>query len=287
MLVMLIRSLALLILLLSSSALQAQFSGSIKVLKRNHIVGEPVIVKVTMTNYTGSEQILQGKRMPWISFIVKSSTGNPVIARRHPAPGPVVIAPGQTLAKEFNLSEQFQLNQIGNFSVSAVIRPSDESVEGTNTNRDHFQLSGGRPYWSQKVGGVGPNDASTREYRLLQFRSDKSNQLFVQIKDAQSGQMVRTAALGDILMMRKPSMTIDGERHLNVLFLTNPTTYLHYRIDPDGNILTRDMHRRAAHGEPKLTVMDQGVVVVTNSILFDPVAEAQKRAMIRKISERP
>ena len=65
---MMLRSLAcLLFVLLSSTALQAQFSSTLKALKRNHIVGEPVMVRLTLTNYTGQEQVLQGGRMPWIS----------------------------------------------------------------------------------------------------------------------------------------------------------------------------------------------------------------------------
>ena len=68
---MLFRSLACMLTFLAMAmAAQAQFSGTIKTLKRNHIVGEPVIVRVTLTNYTGRDQVLQGKRMPWISFII-------------------------------------------------------------------------------------------------------------------------------------------------------------------------------------------------------------------------
>ena len=115
------------------------------------------------------------------------------------------------MARDFNLSQQFQLNEVGNYSVSAVIRSGNKQVEGATTNRTHFQLSAGRPYWSQKVGNVGPN-RSVREFRLLQFRGDKATQLFFQIQDDDSGRIVRTAALGNVLMLRKPSITIDGER---------------------------------------------------------------------------
>ena len=275
-----------LLTLVCSGTLQAQFSSSIKVLKRNHIVGEPVIARVTLTNFTGREQILQGQRMPWISFMLKTSHGSPVIARSHPAPGPVRIAAGQSVARDFNLTRQFQLNLPGNYSVTAVIRPDSNKIEGTNTPPQHFQLSEGRPYGSQKVGNVGP-DGTTREYRVLQFRSDTSNQLFAQICDAQSGQTLRTIPLGDVLLLRKPSITIDGKRHLNVLFLTNPSTYIHYCISPSGEVLARDMHRRAATGDPRLTIMDRGVAVVTNSIFYDPQEAARKKAMVRKISERP
>ena len=284
---MLFRSLACILTFLAMAvAAQAQFSGSIKTLKRNHIVGEPVIVRITLTNFTGREQILHGNRMPWISFMVKNSNGNPVIARGAPAPGPIRIEAGQTLARDFNLSQQFQLNDPGNYSVSAVIRPNDESIEGTTTQRALFQLTEGRPYWSRKVGNVGPR-GSTHEYRILQFRSDKAAQFYVQIKETQTGRTLRTASLGNVLMMRKPTITIDGQRHLHVLFLTTPNTYLHYQISPMGELVNRAMHRHASRGEPALTTTREGAVIVTNSVLYDPVAEAKKRAEIKKITDRP
>ena len=43
---------------------------------------------------------------------------------------------------------------------------------------------------------------------------------------------------------------------------------------------------KAVHWELK-NCFGRGNVVVTNSILFDPKAEARKRAMIRKITDRP
>ena len=284
---MMLRSLAcFLFVLLSSTALQAQFSSTIKVLKRNHLVGEPVMVRVTLTNYTGQEQVLQGQRMPWISFIVKTSNGNPIIARRAPAPKAVIIAPGQTLARDFNLSTQFQLNEVGNYSVAAVIRPQNSNLAGATTHRAHFEMSAGRTYWTQKVGDVGPT-GSTREYRLIQFRSDKATQLFAQIRDVNTARIVRTVPLGNVLMLRKPSINIDGNRHLNVLFLSTPSTFLHYQISPSGEVVTRDMHRRAAVGDPKLTMTQRGTVVVTNSIFYDPELAAKQRAMVRKITDRP
>lgn len=275
-----------LFMLFTCAGLQAQFISSIKTLKRNHLVGEPVMVRVTITNYTGKEQILQGQRMPWISFLLKTSNGNPIISRQATVPKPVRIAPGQTLARDFNLSRQFQLNEVGNYSVSAVIRPQNNKLVGTTTQRTQFEMSAGRIYWSQKVGGVGPTE-SNREYRLVQFRSDKATQLYIQIHDDASGQILRTTPLGNILLLRKPSITVDGDRNLNLLFLTNPSTYLHYCIAPDGEIVVRDMHLRAATGDPKLKMMQNGAVIVTNSIYHDPELAAKQRAMIRKITDRP
>jgi len=275
------------LLFLLSGSLHAQFSSNIQCFKKNHLLGEPVMVRVSLTNHTGREQILQGSRLPWITFLVKTSNGNPVHTHKNsPDVKPIRIAAGQTLAKDFNLNQYFLLNQEGNYSVSAVIRPPDGTLEGASTQRAAFELHKGTIYWSQKVGSIGPAN-STRDFRVIQFRDDAKTGLYVQIEDVQSARVIQTARLGDALMMRKPTCTVDSEQHMHVLFLTNPNTWFHYRVSPDGEIVTADMHRRAAVGDPKLSVLAGGMVAVTNSILYDPKAAAEERAKIRRITDRP
>lgn len=273
-------------LLLTATSVKAQFSSSIEASKRNHILGEPVVVRVTLTNYTGRDQILHGQRMPWISFMVKNSNGELVVARPNKTPGAIKIGAGETLAKDFNLSQYFQISQAGNYSVSAVVRPNDEDITGTSTNRVLFQVSEGQPFWSQKVGNVGPN-ASTRDFRLLKFHTEDGPILYVQILDVKSGRRILTSPLGKFSTMRQPKQAIDNERHLHVLFLSGSKTFLHYRIAPTGEIVTRDMHRRATVGDPKFSNTPDGRIIVTNSLLYDPEAEAEKRAMVRKVTDRP
>lgn len=279
-------SLCILLLSLLCGPLHAQFSSTIRCLKKGHLIGEPVMVRVSITNYTGKEQVLHGERIPWITFLVKTSNGNPVHARRTAPAKPVRIGAGQTLARDFNLAGMFQLNREGNYSVSAIIRPPNESVEGSSTNRDRFELRSGRTYWAQKVGGVGRQDG-TRTFRVLQFSEGGKTQLYLQVTNEDTGRTIRTARLGDVLMLRKPSCLIDAEQHLHILFLTTPNTWLHYRVSPEGEIEKPEMHRRAAVGDPRLTATADGMILVTNSILYDPELAAKQRAEIRRITDRP
>jgi hypothetical protein len=62
---------------------------------------------------------------------------------------------------------------------------------------------------------------------------------------------------------------------------------VHARIDVNGRFLGRDLHKRGASGDPRLMTFADGAVKVAGSILYDQKAEAEARAKIRKISERP
>lgn len=273
-------------ILLIPGLAKAQFSGSIVMMKKQHLAGEPVNVKVTITNYSGEEQVLGGGRVPWISFLIKTINGNPVMSR--PAqfnPKPVLIGAGQSLAREFDLSEIVQLDQAGNYTVAAIIRPPNENMEGTGTNREFFEIRSGNPIWSQKVGGDDPK--SLREYRLVQFNGPQGAQLYVQLLDGHNSRILTTVYLGGALMMHTPTCKIDSQRHLQVLFRSSPSIWVHYRINPEGIVAQRTFHRMAAVGDPRLLPQADGSVQVINSIPFDPEADAKARGSIRKISDRP
>jgi hypothetical protein len=196
------------------------------------------------------------------------------------------IAAGQTMAREVDLSQHFQLSEPGNFTVAATIKPPGETAEGTATNRAFFSMVNGRPYWSQKVGVAG-GSGNTREFRLLNFAGDSKTYLYAQVVDGLTGQFVRTFPLGEVLMLRRPLCTVDRQQRMNVLFLATPSMWVHCVVDTDGKLVNRQIHQRPPQGDPQLLTLADGSVQVANSIPYDPKAAAERRAATRKASDRP
>ena len=272
----------------SAGFCQAQISATLKLEKNEHLSGEPVIAVVTVTNYSGRDLVFQSDgRMDWLSFIVKSSSGTPVNPKGKGGFGPMKIKAGQTLAREVDLSKYFMLGQTGNFNAVAVIStPKDPNGSGTTTNKVFFSQSSGRPYWSQKV-GVSTGGNRTREYRLIFFSGDSKTRLYTQISDGTSGQLVTTFPLGDVLMIRQPLVAVDRQQRMHVLFLATPTMWVHYSINTDGKVVERQIHQRAAMGDPQLLTFGDGTVKVGNSIPYDAKAAAEANSKTRKASDRP
>ncbi|HSP42844.1 MAG TPA: hypothetical protein VLO11_08240 [Luteolibacter sp.] len=263
----------------------AQLAASLKIPKKSHLTGEPVIAVVTITNHSGLDLTLHSDgRYQWLDFMIKRSDGSPVNIRKRPLFGPMKIAAGQTMAREVDLSEHFLLHDPGNFTVTGVVKIPGQTIDGTSTNRAFFSQINSRPYWSQKVGVRGGN---TREFRLIQFAGDSKIRLFTQIVDGKTGQYVRTFPLGEILTLRKPLVTVDRQQRMHVMFLATPTMWVHCVVDTDGRLVNRQIHRRPPQGDPKLITLADGSVQVVNSIPYDPKAEAERRAATRKASERP
>ena len=282
------RTLRLLFLALAATGVaSAQLSATLSIPKTQYVAGEPVVVVVTVTNHAGQILTFSGDaRTPWLDFIVKDRHGESVTPKGRSVFGKMTIRAGESLSREVDLAQCFQLSEPGNFSVSALVHMPGDANGGATSNRVLFNQSPGSPYWTQKVGIPG-KPGQTREFRLLNFSGDEKSQIYAQVVDNRTGNNVRTFLLGDVLMLRKPLVTVDRLQRMHVLFLATPTMWVHCQVDSDGKLVDRQIHQRGTQGDPQLMTFGDGTVRVSNSVLYDQKAAAEAKAKIRKASDRP
>lgn len=282
------RTLRLLFLALASTGVaSAQLSATLSIPKTQYVAGEPVVVVVSVTNHAGQILTFSGDaRTPWLDFIVKDRHGESVTPKGRSVSGKMTIRAGESLSREVDLAQCFQLSEPGNFSVSALVHMPGDATGGASSNRVLFNQSPGSPYWTQKVGIPG-KPGQTREFRLLNFSGDEKSQIYAQVVDNRTGNNVRTFLLGDVLMLRKPLVTVDRLQRMHVLFLATPTMWVHCQVDSDGKLVDRQIHQRGTQGDPQLMTFGDGTVRVSNSVLYDQKAAAEAKAKIRKASDRP
>ena len=286
--VIIIRSFRILFLAFAfASAAHAQLSSSLSLTKRQYLAGEPVIAVVSVTNHAGQELTFASDgRAQWLDFIIKDSHGEPITPKGNTMFGRMTVRAGETMARQVDLAQYFQLGEPGNFSVAALVHVPGSTTEGSSTNRILFSQSPGVPYWSQKVGIPGKS-GQTREFRILSFSGDEKAQIYAQIIDNRTGQNVRTFLLGDVLMLRKPLVTVDRQQRMHIMFLATPTMWVHCQIDTDGKLVEREIHQRGPQGDPQLLTFADGSVRVANSIPYDQKAADEAKTKIRKASDRP
>ena len=272
--------------ILAGSA-HGQLVSSLRLSKSQYVAGEPVIAIVTITNHSGRDLVLQAQnRVPWMDFLIRNLNGRPVTSPQNTTFGALKIGAGQSMAREVDLTQHFRLFEPGSFSVAAVVRMPGGQAGDTATNRVVFNLDPGRLYWSQKV-GIASKPGQTREFRVLNFSGEQKSQLYAQVIDNRTGMPLSTFLMGESLSLRKPTVTVDRNQRLHVLFLATPTMYLHCEVDSDGRLLNRQIHQRGAQGDPMLMTSTTGAVGVANSIPYDPKAVAAAKAKARKASDRP
>ena len=282
------RTLRLLFLALAATGVaSAQLSATLSIPKTQYVAGEPVVVVVSVTNHAGQILTFSGDaRTPWLDFIVKDRHGESVTPKGRSVFGKMTIRAGESLSREVDLAQCFQLSEPGNFSVSALVHMPGDATGGASSSRVLFNQSPGSPYWTQKVGIPG-KPGQTREFRLLNFSGDEKSQIYAQVVDNRTGNNVRTFLLGDVLMLRKPLVTVDRLQRMHVLFLATPTMWVHCQVDSDGKLVDRQIHQRGTQGDPQLMTFGDGTVRVSNSVLYDQKAAAEAKAKIRKASDRP
>lgn len=275
-----------LLLGLLGGPLAAQISLQLEIPKRSFLSGEAVPATVTLTNLSGRELVFQGTpRDPWLDFIVKSSRGLPVTPAKRPVFGAVKLPAGKALARQVDLAQIFPLSELGNFSVYAIARLPEQGRGGFQSNRTLFSVLTATPYWSQVVGV--PGTSKSNEYRLIQFTAERKNLLYAQVADAKTRLPVRTHLLGESIMLRKPTVTVDRSLNMHVLYLITPAIWGHARVAPDGSFIGRDLYQSSEFGNPQLVELADGAVVAQGGIRYDPEAATQQRERSHKASDRP
>ena len=265
----------------------AQIATTLKLSKREYVAGEPVMAYVTITNHAGQTLTFAGdSRQQWLNFMMNDRHREPVTSRGGVVFGKLSLKAGESMTREVDLARHFQLSEPGTYNVAAVIRMPGDGTEGASSNRVIFNQSPGSTYWKQKVGIPG-KPGQTREFKVLNFSGDEKSQIYAQVIDGKTGQNVRTFLLGEVLMLRKPLVTVDRQQRMHVMFLATPTMWVHCQIDTDGKLADRQIHQRAAVGDPQLLTFADGTVRVANSIPYDPKAAAEAKAKVRKASDRP
>ncbi|MBB5350379.1 hypothetical protein HNR46_000603 [Haloferula luteola] len=264
----------------------AQVTVDIRLEKRNYLAGESIPLSVTVTNLSGQELAFQGTtETNWIDFMVNSTRGVPLTPLAKPAFGAVRIPTGKALTRTIDLAQLYALDDLGNFSVYAIVRLPGQGTNGFQSNRHLFTVNTSQPYWKQVVGAPGKRGGQN-EFRLIQYNNTGKNQLYAQLADARTGKILRTHYLGDVLMLRKPSVTIDSSLNMHVLFMMSPKFWGHATIAPDGRFLGRELYQPAG-GDPVLAQMTDGSIKTLGGILYDRKAAEEARKATRKASDRP
>ena len=233
--------------------LRAQLATSLSMNKKTYLAGESVIAEIIVTNNSGRELTLASTRaLPWLSFVVTNTKGNPVPTRKLNVFGAMKIKAGESLAKRVDLTEYFLLDNQGNFAASAVVRDPTAAVQSASTNRILFNLNPGKLYWSQKIGVSNNASNHTREVKLMTFSDGQKTQLYTKVIDGRTGISITTFSLGEVLLLRKPMVTLDGKQRMHVMFLSTPSMWVHCQVSADGKLVGRDLHQRSAQGDPVL-----------------------------------
>lgn len=263
--------LALGLLLAPLLPLSAQLLVEVTLAQNQYLPGEAMPATVRITNRSGRTLRL-GAEEDWLTFSVQERAG--AIVRKNgeaPVLGEFTLETAQVASKKVDLSPYFALTRPGSYHVIATVRIKDwDSLASSPPKK--FDVIEGAKLWAQDFGvpsSGGPNQPpEVRRYALLQANYLRSElRLYFRLTDAEGTRVMKVFPLGEIVSFGRPEMEVDGESRLHVLHQNGARTSRYTVINPDGEVVLRQLYeygearpRLAGGRDGKLGVSGPGAV---------------------------
>lgn len=281
-----------LLLLLSAFPAFGQLSVAMQINRSQYVKGEAVMATVTITNRSGRELFLRSAvqgdiTVSWLDFKIRDSRGRVVSRATDAVFRAAQVAPGQSVARQINLGNMFNVGRADSYSVTATVREGGlEDARIYSSNSARFSVSDGRVLFEQPFGAPG-TAAPERAYRVSAFNDGERTSIYASVMDEKRGASLTTFRLSEALLFRAPEATLDSKNQLHVLYLANPTIFVHATVSQDGEMVNTGYFQRGAASVPRLAAFANGEIKVVGGVPFDPVAAEKARNEARKITDRP
>ncbi len=253
---------------LSISGAMAQFFVSIEPVKKSFLCGEPMSMKLTVTNNSGKAVTFKSTNYSsWLDIQVKYTNGNAHLPEARFAVFPQVNIPaGQSISRTVDLRHFYDLSREGNYHVQAVIKMQNHR-DMFASGHQLFSVRSGAPLWSQTTGIAG--SAKRCKYSLCTITNRGEQELYVQTKDPDTGVAYNAVHVGNWLGTRRPQTFVDGKSNVHVFFPTTPTLYAYARVNFRGMMEKLQYYKRHV-GIPSMVFLPDGSVRVTGAEHYDP-----------------
>lgn len=251
----------------------AQIQVGMQIPRQLYIRYEPILVSVTITNFSGRPLLLQDQdNHPWFSFQIEDHAGRPVQTRvQGVGREPAAIGPGETLQRRVNLTPIYALDDYGRYSVRASVYDG-QSGQFFRSAPANIEITDGRVLWQQTVGN--PIDGTPRQITLLAHRLTNSTAVYVRIQDPDAGRVFCTHRLGPLVTHGRPEVEIDGNNEVHILHMQAPRSFVHSHIGLNGRVLERKAYDQA-QTKPTLVREPDGRVLVVGGAVFEPPPEGE------------
>jgi hypothetical protein len=276
--------------ILAIAPAQAQLTVQLQIGRRTHILYEPVLATVSITNMAGREIVLEDSQASqWFTFQIATSEGRSIPARNPDYTlEPLTLKPGETMKRTVNLQELYQLGDFGSVKIRANIYFA-EAGKYFSSRPEIIELTEGKKIWEHSVGvPEGAEGAGgTRLFSLLTFEQPKGKMLYVRIEGENDGKVYGCYNLGRLVQGIEPEMQFDLGNNLWVLQLVAQKTYFLSKIGVNGEFQAQSTYV-TPKSKPFLRKLVDGRIQIVGAIrqarevAGDPAAKSMP-----KLSDRP
>lgn len=277
-----VKQIAVLLILLVGICQQAyaQLGVRLEAVRRDYVLGENVVLKISIVNHTDSSVALTN--VPgrcWLDLQVKRSTEmlpeSPVSVPRYPA---LTITPGSSRAYNIGLKPHFALNRPGSYSVVATLRMPDMKTT-YSSNSVMFTLSSGANVRSFNVQVRGQR--LKLGLKTLNIRG--RDLLFGQVMNESTQQVVGACCLGQYLNFMAPKVLLDRAQNMHMLCQSSAEFFTYSVMDTYGVCKSQQLMKRTG-GPVDLISTGGGIRCIGLTPYKQPT---QVKENIHSASDRP
>lgn len=258
----------------------AQIEVKLEPTRQEFLVGESVTLKLTFVNHSDRAVTLcNGDDYRWLNFNIKQRGSTyPVNAKVLAKYPPLTLSAGSKRAYEVDVKPYFNLDNEGNYSVTAtIILPGGKQTQTSNNST--FALRQG--------GVVKSFDISARGQRLkvsVKMLTVKGRAcLFGQVSNPDTNGVLGACFLGHYLSFMKPCIMLDSAMNLHMLCQSTPEYFTYSIMNTYGKRSSYKLYRRS--GGPVDLIGTGGGLRPVGLIPYTP--EQRKKDATHSVSDRP
>ncbi len=277
-------------ILAGATAARAQITVNISTKERFHLLHEPVIVTVLVTNQTGHEITLSdSQQFQWFAFRITLDNDRAVAPRdAHYHLTPLTVKAGETVKRSVDLNRLYELGEIGAYRVVANVY-YDGLDKFYSSKPTHVDIGEGHVIW-RKVAGVPegqPSAGQMRTFTLLEYQRGDVNTLYVRVQDNDDGGIFCTFPTGRMLVGTPPQAEFDAANNLYVLQLIGNRSYTLTKVTANGQFAGQSNYA-APKSRPILRKTPDGGLQLVGGIRQDAtLAQNPDTSPAPKLSDRP
>jgi hypothetical protein len=236
--------------------------------QQQFLPGESLPIAVRVVNRSG-QTLRLGDDDEWLAVAVMAREGG-VVSRTGDLPvrGEFTLGSSQRATRRLDLAPYFNLARQGRYLVQATVRIAAWDQQFTSEPVSFDIISGSR-VWEREFGV--PNRAvngapEVRKYILQEANYLKRNlRLYLRLTDADETRIFRVLAIGPMVSFGKAEPQLDSRSNLHLLYQRGRASCSYTVINPDGDILVRQMYDITG-SRPRLQLNAAGEITVVGGM---------------------
>jgi len=250
----------------------AQVTVSLTLDQDQFLPSEALPVAVHITNLSG-QPLHFGADPGWLTFSVQAADDFIVVKNSDPpVQGEFDLDSSQVATKHVDLEPYFDLRQSGHYQIIATVHIKDWDTDITSPPLG-FDIVNGAKLQSLVFGVPLPPGVTNRLPEVRKYTLEEANYLhsqlrmYVQVSDESGSTIFKVRAIGPMVSFSQPEAQLDRASNLHVLYQSSAASFLYAVINPDGNIVQREVYDYSYLGvRPRLRSGDGGSITVYGGV---------------------